>query len=162
MVRLIPFNQEAIVTMVQWAEREDMKDFFRRIPPVMTWCDIHKAMQLFGHGYLVTVAGETVGYTVIDQYDPFAKSAEFSVIIDQQRIANRPEVSEEAAVQTVKHAFDYMNCEKVYCKIMTTRKTLCERLQSYGFVVEGLLRKSIKGQNEWLLGCLKDEFKRGK
>lgn len=159
MVRLIPFNAEAVVQMIAWAEREDMKDFFRRIPPTMDWCDVAKAMALFGHGYIVTVEGQTVGYAMLSSYDTYAKSIDMSVMIDQALVEKRSTVSEQAAVLVTNYAFDHVRCDKVCAKIMTTRNTLCKRLCEYGFKVEGTLRKSINNKDEWLLGCLKEDYK---
>jgi RimJ/RimL family protein N-acetyltransferase len=160
MVRLIPFNVDAAVQVIQWAERKDMQDFFRRFPPVMDWCDVNKVMQLFGSHYLITVDGAVVGLCQLGQWDQYAKSAEISMIIDQNMVSNRPAVSEEAAQQLTNYAFDHVGCEKLYVKILTTRKTLCRRFIEYGFQVEGTLRNSIKGQDEWLLGLLKEEYRR--
>ncbi len=160
MVRLIPFHADAIVQMVQWAEREDMKDFFRRVPPVMEWCNVERAMTLFGAGYLVTLEGNIVGYVVLSGHDPFGKSVELSAMVDPLLVPKGQRVGTEAAVLLTNYAFDTMHCAKVYTKTLASRTQLCKSLVAHGFRIEGKLRKSIDGQDELLLGLLKEEYRR--
>ena len=98
-----------------------------------------------------------VGLAQLGSFDFPARAVEFSMLIDPKLSECRQETSAKAARQIVDYVFDYLNYNKIYCKLVVGRNTLRERLEKYGFRLEGTLRKSIQGKDEWLLGLLKED-----
>lgn len=163
-IRLVPFTEDYVPSIVKWAENPSNSEFFRRCAPLRNWLDPNYALAMWRGTWVIVEDSEAVGILHMSLIDQFARSAEGSILVDKASSAHPHVTAQQAYREFLDYAFDYCNLHKVYVKILDSREQLKAIAEEFGFVCEAILRDSIfyKGEyrNEYLLSCLKLEYRR--
>jgi len=161
MVRLLPLTPEVHIQVLLWAEKPELREYFRRSPPIMDWATtVDKAM---GWCYVIYEDLKPVGIVQLLNQESQARSIETAVMVDKDLCSDRKLVSLQIYKQIAQYIFFYMDYNKMYMKILAHREKLASRLKSGNWIVEARLRRSCKfeGQlvDELVLGLLKEDYK---
>ena len=152
--------------LISWHANPELKEYFRRYPPVMDWGRADLIVQYLKGAYFIYEDGKAVGLVQLGHEDPIAKTAEIAMVIDTRTCSDRYKASRIAYTEICNYLFDYLDYAKAYMKVLTTRSKLKIRLEADGWVVEGTLKQSCRFNNErcdeWLFGLLKTDYLRFK
>lgn len=163
-VILQPFSTEHASLLMQWASRSSNSEFFRRIPPLMNWATPEATLALWKGSWTILEDGRPVGIGIASFGTQADRSCEVGLMIDADASSQRSLTSALAMRQAFEYCFDYCNVHKITMRVLTTREGLKQNLLKLGCSVEATLRDSIFFQgeyhDEWLLSCLKLEYKR--
>ena len=148
-IRLTPFIKDCLPLAISWAFKEENADFFRRFPPIQDWCEDVKALQVFSQFYLIWDEDKAIGLTGLVNNDPYGRNIEFCILLDQDYVIDRREAMCLTFDQMSDYVFNYMNYNKITCRILSYRKGLGEGLEIQGWECEGDLRQNIFYKGEW-------------
>ena len=91
-----------------------------------------------------------------------AQSCSISILVDWADSKERRRIVCSVTEQAADYLYNYLNYNKVSCKLLETRTDIRKCLESYGFQLEATLINSAKYRgvfwNEWLLSCFKETF----
>lgn len=154
-VELKPVSPELIVAIIEWAKKPRLRDYFRAWPPLQDWNNPTTITQRLEWGYGVYENEKLVGLVQLCYPNQAARCIEYGMLIDDELSTNRYETSLEVDCLIAKYIFETLNYNKIYVRILESRKNLLNRLEKQGYELEGTLKCSarIDGQyvNELLL-----------
>ena len=166
MLRLRPITNDAVPQLVNWAEETKNKEFFRRYPSLMEWCDVTLALQVFATSYLLCEDARIVGLVNFGTNDPYSRSIEFGLLIDYTANRDISNVTVESTDKVADYVFNNLHYNRLTCRILASRDKLSQRLEKFGFKKEALLEQSacINGEfhNEFLYALTKERYKEKK
>lgn len=162
MWKVAPIDPNQLLVLLDWYENPKLAEYFRRYPPAMDWGRADLIAQYLKGAYFIYEDGKAVGLVQLGHDDPIARTVEIAMVIDPSTCSDRFRASRVAYTEICNYIFDYMNYEKAYMKVLTTRTKLRDRLQADGWSVEGTLRQSCPFQgercDEWVMGLLKNDY----
>lgn len=162
--RMAPFERSVAPTILQWYGKPENSEFFRRCPPACDWMTLDGMEKLFQTLWVVYEDGAAVGLAGLFNRDPYSRSVEVGLLIDKETVTDRDQAVRAIFHELCTYCFEYLNCHKVYIKIMPWRDKLAKRAETQGFTKECDLRDScfFRGEyhSEMLYSCLKLEYKR--
>lgn len=154
---------EDVETIQRWYKEPELREYFRRYPPLVEWRRPEQTLQGLGAAFCVYEGNTLVGLCQIVNYDPSSKSVEVGMLVDKTKASNRHNVSFKAYKQLCDYLFNSQGYQKLAMRVLTHRTKLVKRLCDVGWRVEGELRKSTsldgKPANEFYLGLLKEDYK---
>jgi UDP-4-amino-4,6-dideoxy-N-acetyl-beta-L-altrosamine N-acetyltransferase len=147
----------------QWRNLPDIKYFFSGHPFSVNyekeakWLD-STILENIPHTYFgIEHNGQLVGITSLRNIDLINRHAEFAIFITETR-----GIGHEATSQTLNFAFKDLGLERVWLKVIVTNIAAIKLYQKCGFIEEGVMRKSVfkNGQflDQTIMSILKDEF----
>lgn len=161
--RLAPYVTGLEATIVAWYEKKENAEFFRRCPPICDWLTPQGVLTVLGTLWLVYENERPIGLAGLFSKDPYSRSCEFGLLIDNEATQSRSEAARSAFNQVCSYVFNYLNFHKISIKLMPWRTKLAKRIEEHGFTKECDLRDScfFRGEyhSEMLYSCLKLEFK---
>lgn len=162
MISLTTTNQH-IDLIKQWAQCPQMKEFFRRHPPLFTWDDTQVIAQAYQTSYIIRQDDQPVGLITLANFDPQHKKVELGLLIDKERITQEPQtIYLNACKQVANYVFNYLGYEKIYTLVLKHRTRLMRVMELGGFKSEGVLRHNIfwngEFHDEMLFSLLKEDY----
>lgn len=159
-VELKPVSPELITAIIEWAKKPHLRDYFRAWPALQDWNSATTISQRLEWGYGIYENDVLVGLVQLCYPNQAARCIEYGMLIDSNKSKNRYETSLEVERLISKYIFETLNYNKIYVRILESRKNLFQRLKNQGYELEGTLKCSarIDGQyvNELLLAKFRE------
>lgn len=162
MISLVPVATEHSDFIKELAGDESNAEFFRGYPPLVVWPE--NVFGWFKAGYLIRELSteKYVGIVSVNNIDNHSKQLEFGIVISALLCDNRHEIMLVALEQFINYAFDYLQFNKIYCKVFPHRKTLIRVMEAHNFKLDGVIRQNVffngAYQDECLYSVLGKEF----
>jgi len=151
MLNLQPVTQLDYGRIRIWAQMPEMRDYFRRLPPLPIW-DTDKALEsLCTTSWVILNDSICVGMISLGYFDQQSRKVEIALLME--KVENRKALYFEAVRQICDYVFNYLGYNKVYFPLLTTRKEFSKSVHEFGFRLEGYLRDNI-----YFEGAYHDEF----
>jgi RimJ/RimL family protein N-acetyltransferase len=162
MIRLTPISDYSSIR--EWANDPELAEYFRRYPPTFVWDSPEILKQAFVGSFYICDEDQVIGLISMLGVDQQNRNMEFGGLVDKKRCPKRARAFIEASRQLADYGFEYLQLNKIYCRILSTRKDLARLLAIHGFQKDGNLRQNIfyKGElrDELVFSLLRDDYRR--
>ncbi len=152
-------SPDLVEMLPKWAEKEELKEYFRSWPALADWNRQDLIVQRLDWSYGIYKDGQLVGMFQLYYPNHIARTVEYGGLVDKDLCDNRFEVSDVAHDLLLEMLFTKQNFRKVLIRVLDHREKLIKRYQDVGYKVEGTLRESCMFEgtyrNEVLLGFIK-------
>jgi len=158
-IQLKPVSQELVLQLPKWATRKDLQDYFRAWPAVLDWDRPDLIAQRLEWAYGIYENETLIGLVQLCYPNAKAKTIEYGLLIDNQTCSDRIAASWRVEELIRDYIFNVLDYNKIYVRILESRKILLARLLELGYTQEGLLKQSTKIGTEYFNELLLAKFK---
>ncbi len=158
-VQLRPVTQELIDILPQWAQREDLKEYFRAWPALADWNRPDLVAQKLDWAYGLYEDDTLVGLVQFCYPNIVARTIEYGILVDSTRVKERKGLNLKAYALIEDYVFNRLGYNKIYVRVLEHRTELIQKMLSIGAHQEGRLLKSAKLNGEYCNEVIFAKFK---
>lgn len=158
-VELKTLSPELLTMLPLWAQKPRLQDYFRSWPPLQDWNSPTILAQRLEWGYGIYENDVLVGLVQLCYPNQAARCIEYGMLVDDELSYNRYETSLKAEQLISAYVFETLNYNKLYARILKTRKNLLTRLLDLGYKIEGTLEQSARIDGQYVTELLLAKFK---
>lgn len=161
-IKLRKLNKEDAKVFFEWANNPDLIKYVGPCLSVSAEDEYKRISEKKNRLVLVIEAeGKAIGYIYLD-IDEKNKKAEFSIAIGEKDCRGKG-YGREAAQKALQYAFNELNLNKLFLKVLTFNDPAIRLYERMGFKKEGLLRQDVFLDGEFedfiIMSILKKEWR---
>ena len=170
-IRLRAVEEEDLPKIVGWRNKPEIYQYFYEYEPLSKvqqkiWFENFLKNKTEKYFIIETIKGESIGTVGLTKIDWRNRKCELARFLIGEKEHQGKGYGKEVEALILKYVFDHLNMHKLCCEVFATNQKVISLYESFGFKVEGTLRKHIFKDGDYqdivIMGMLKEEYLKNK